>query len=56
MKLKKKQFRFPRPKLEIIAEIVYPMQNPLYAVMIYIKGIPIIVEPASQMIAIIFIF
>lgn len=47
-------FRFHTPKLEIIADIVYPMQNPLYAVRMYINGIPIIVDPAIHIIPTIF--
>ena len=50
MMQKKITFRFQAPKLAIIAEIVYPMQNPLYDVITYISGIPIIVEPASHII------
>ena len=48
MMLMKTQFRFPSPSVEIIADIVYPTQKPLYDVITYINGIPIIVEPANQ--------
>lgn len=50
------QYRFPKPNVEMIADIVYPMQNPLYAVIANIKGIPIIVEPAIHIIKTIFRF
>ena len=46
----KNTYRFQEPKLDIIAAMVYPIQNPLYEVIIYIKGIPITVVPAIHII------
>ena len=39
---------FPVPKVAVIADIVYPIQYPLYPITRYINGTPITVEPRNH--------